>query len=182
MFGVLTELRRYAADVLPTAVGACCRRRLVDVRLGRRARRRAMRAVTPHNASRPDRSVALHRDKSPRHAVCITGLERSFPEISHNIQYALSTLYAGVRQGSPGTTTAFQSSGSSSSGGGGGSSSQHRAHGPRSSERAMRVLERSVAFFGVRPVNDSWASVRTNLPPLHAESIQTPCGPKRPPW
>ena len=26
MFGVLTELRRYAADVPPTAVGACCGR------------------------------------------------------------------------------------------------------------------------------------------------------------
>ena len=29
MFGVLTELRRYAADVPLTAVGACCRRRHV---------------------------------------------------------------------------------------------------------------------------------------------------------
>ena len=29
------------------------------------------------------------------HAVCITGLQRSYPEISHNIHYSLSHFYSG---------------------------------------------------------------------------------------
>lgn len=43
-------------------------------------------------------------------------------------------------------------------------------------------MDRSVGFFGVRPANDSWATVRTDLPPLLGESIQTPCGLARAAW
>ena len=77
------------------------------------------------------------------HAVCITGLERSFPEIALNIRAALTTLY---------TTPPTQQ------------------------------LADTVSFFGVRPANDSWSAVRETLPPLAAESLQTPCGYHPPPW
>lgn len=89
------------------------------------------------------------------HAVCITGLQRSYPEISHNIHYSLSNLYSGWSDA--------QSGGSSQA------------------QQAWN-LEEHVGFFGVRPANDSWATVRTDLPPLLGESIQTPCGLKRAPW
>ena len=85
---------------------------------------------------------------SHEHAVCITGLQRSYPEISHNIHFALSSLYSGwrgVRNDRPPV------------------------------DQASFSLENSVGFFGVRPANDTWATVRTDLPPLLAESIQTPC-------
>ena len=96
-----------------------------------------------------------------QHAVCITGLERSYPEISHNIHYSLSNFYSGWRaqhNGDPGP-----------SGGGTAASDKWR-------------LEEHVAFFGVRPANDSWPTVRTDLPPLAGESIQTPCGIPRTAW
>ena len=99
----------------------------------------------------------------PVHAVCITGLERSYPEISHNIHYSLSNFYGAWRGIDGQDATADAAAGSSSS------SSRWR-------------LEDSVAFFGVRPANDSWPTVRTDLPPLTGESIQTPCGLGRAPW
>ena len=111
------------------------------------------------------------REHVLRHAVCITGLQRSYPEISHNIHYSLSHLYAAWRAT------------------GGNNDESHpgliwtRRHSKRSGgERTGWSIGRSVAFFGVRPANDSWATVRTDLPPLQGESIQTPCGPLRPPW
>ena len=91
------------------------------------------------------------REHVARHAVCITGLERSYPEISRNVHYSLSHLYAGWRA-------------------------------PAAGARAGWRLDQAVAFFGVRPANDSWPTVRTELPALQGESIQTPCGPQRPPW
>lgn len=99
-----------------------------------------------------------------KHAVCITGLQRSYPEISHNIHYSLSNLYSGW-------------SSSHISG-----SQQHESLMAASSRRRAFSLERNVGFFGVRPANDSWATVRTDLPPLLGESIQTPCGLGRAPW
>ena len=159
-------------------------------------------------APRADRPT-FHRDNALRHAVCVTGLQRSYPEISHNIHYALSTLYAGWRHSTMHGANGMGSSGSGSGGSGGSSSRSGRSstggtateaatggglassapegltwpgRADRVHSRRSRVLERSVAFFGVRPANDSWATVRTDLPPLLNESIQTPCGPQRPVW
>ena len=96
-----------------------------------------------------------------QHAVCITGLQRSYPEISHNIHYSLWNFYAGW----PAVEAA-----------------DARGGRLRTADATPWSLERSVAFFGVRPANDSWATVRTDLPPLAGESIQTPCGLDRAPW
>ena len=96
------------------------------------------------------------------HAVCITGLQRSYPEISHNIHYSLSNLYSGWRRSNGGLGTVHE--------------------GRRSADIAAFRLESAVGFFGVRPANDSWATVRTDLPPLLGESIQQPCGHGRPAW
>lgn len=107
------------------------------------------------------------------HAVCITGLQRSYPEFSHNVHYSLSNLYFGWRSER--------------------SKSQRRrlqlqeVMPPQDRERTRSILgnwrlEDNVGFFGVRPANDSWATVRTDLPPLLGESIQTPCGLGRAPW
>ena len=92
-----------------------------------------------------------------RHAVVVTGLQRSYPEISRNIYHALSTLYGAARRGAETTTNPLQL-------------------------RRGWSLNRSVGFFGVRPANDSWHDVRLGLPPLRAEAIQTPCGYARPTW
>jgi hypothetical protein len=109
---------------------------------------------------------------SPRHAVCVTGLQRSFPEIRHNIHYALASLYAGnwtqtgpVRNNTGAAETAWTVE-----------PSFHR--GVRSRRWAAHVLNSTAAFFGVRPANDTWAEVRATFPLLRAESIQTPCGVK----
>ena len=103
------------------------------------------------------------------HAVCITGLQRSYPEISRNIHYSLSSLYSGWHDSDNRASTVAAAS-----------------LGPETIADAQRSkawsLDRAVAFFGVRPANDSWASVRTDLPPLTGESIQTPCGLGRAPW
>lgn len=88
------------------------------------------------------------------HGVCITGLERSYPEFSHNVHYSLSNLYAGWRG----------------------------VDGDGDAAAAPLPLNRAVAFFGIRPANDSWSTVRTDLPPLAGEAIQTPCGLGRAPW
>ena len=88
------------------------------------------------------------------HGVCITGLERSYPEFSRNVHYSLSNFYSGWRG----------------------------VDGGGDDATAALPLEQSVAFFGVRPRNDSWATVRTDLPALAGESIQTPCGLGRAPW
>ena len=140
-------------------------------------------AMATVQASNFSRSRGAHRDHIMRHAVCITGLQRSYPEISHNIHYSLSNLYGGWRSGggsmlslgdtlAPITSRPYESSLDESF--------------PRArraaSERAGWSLAKAVGFFGVRPANDSWAVVRTDLPPLLAESIQTPCGPTRPAW
>lgn len=77
----------------------------------------------------------------PSHAVCVTGLQRSFPEISGNIRRSLEELYD-----------------------------------------ARAQLATTVAFFGVRPANDSWHEVREALPPLTNETLQRPCGAKSPAW
>ena len=86
-----------------------------------------------------------------QHAVVITGLQRSYSEISHNIHFSLSNLYSGWGNRDATNGAPFD-------------------------------LGQSVAFFGVRPANDSWPVVRTDLPPLMGESIQTPCGLARAPW
>jgi len=93
--------------------------------------------------------------------VCITGLQRSYPEISHNIHYSLSNLYSSWHEQN--ATIADPEFASNTA-------------------RTAWSLESSVSFFGVRPANDSWATVRTDLPPLAGESIQTPCGLGRAPW
>lgn len=122
-------------------------------------------ATWPRSARRATHGAAMHRNATgPKHAVCITGLQRSYPEISHNIHYSLSNLYSGWR----------------SSHHGAGRHDEDGDHGLR--RAATFSLERSVGFFGVRPANDSWATVRTDLPPLLGESIQTPCGLGRAPW
>lgn len=111
-----------------------------------------------HRTARMAASAGAH---TQIHGVCITGLERSYPEISHNIHYSLSNLYRAWQSGSnPATLSQYNQDGVSSS----------------------WQLEHSVAFFGVRPANDSWPTVRTDLPALSGESIQTPCGPRRSAW
>ena len=108
-----------------------------------------------------------------KHAVCITGLQRSYPEISHNIHYfsPTSILAGGPTQDTPCMDTHFTADSSLLSHG--------TYHAPRKDGWS---LERHVGFFGVRPANDSWSTVRTDLPPLLGESIQTPCGLPRAPW
>ena len=86
------------------------------------------------------RTMSL-QGKMPSHAVCVTGLQRSFPEISGNIRRSLEELYD-----------------------------------------ARAQLATTVAFFGVRPANDSWHEVREALPPLTNETLQRPCGAKSPAW
>ena len=98
-----------------------------------------------------DATGMAHSGATQQHGVCITGLQRSYPEFSHNIHYSLSNLYSGWREGGATIPEPFD-------------------------------LGRAVAFFGVRPANDSWSTVRTDLPPLMGESIQTPCGLARAPW
>ena len=84
------------------------------------------------------------------HAVCITGLERSYPEFSRNVHYSLSNLYSGWRGVD-----------------GDGAGAAATTHAVDASWR----LEQWVSFFGVRPANDSWPTVRTDLPPLAGEEI-----------
>ena len=110
----------------------------------------------------------------PRHAVCVTGLQRSYPEISRNLHFALSHLYSGWRHGG----YELQADG----GGGRAFKPRHAAAFDGGERGGGWSLGRAVAFFGVRPANDSWAAVRTELPPMQGESIQTPCGPQRPAW
>ena len=103
------------------------------------------------------------------HAVCITGLERSYKEIRRNIHYSLSSLYSGWDDSGNHASTVAPA-----------------GLGPEAATHTQQMkawrLDRAVAFFGVRPANDSWSSVRTDLPPLTDESIQTPCGLGRAPW
>lgn len=107
---------------------------------------------------------------SPAHAVCITGLERSFPEIHRNVHLSLLNLYGGAddaarRRRRPSVNQLLE----------------RRLEG---AERGSARLGRLAAFFGVRPANDSWATVKAGgLPPLAGESVQTPCGENPdPPW
>ena len=119
------------------------------------------------------RKAASAIEHTPRHAVCVTGLQRSYPEISHNLHYSLSHLYAGWHHGGN------QPNGRS------GTEHAHVREGharPASAQKSGFALDRHVTFFGVRPANDSWATVRVDLPPMQNESIQTPCGPNRPVW
>jgi hypothetical protein len=77
-----------------------------------------------------------------RHAVCLTGLQRSLPEIGGNVRRGLLSLLAdGPRR----------------LGDGG------QAHG-----------DSQFGVFGVRPVNDTWATVRSLLP-LAMEETQQLC-------
>ena len=50
----------------------------------------AAMAVTASNAAPKAATSAQHH--APKHAVCVTGLQRSYPEISHNLHYSLSHL------------------------------------------------------------------------------------------
>lgn len=127
------------------------------------------------NSTHTERTASMADAPSPLdHAVCITGLQRSYPEISHNIHYSLSHFYAGWPPRNQAVPPSVLSNG-------------HAANVNATVDAVAAVrggwrLERSVGFFGVRPANDSWAVVRTDLPPLQGESIQTPCGLGRPAW
>ena len=145
----------------------------------------AAMAVTASNAAPKAATSAQHH--APKHAVCVTGLQRSYPEISHNLHYSLSHLYSGWRHGGDSTAADVAAARASEQ-----QRLQQRSDALPRSRRSLTghgehgrggwSLGRNVAFFGVRPANDSWATVRTDLPPLVGESIQTPCGPSRPAW
>ena len=109
-------------ESLRTTTGARARARL--------STRRACTSAPPPAACRcvcrPPMTSASHA----QHAVCVTGLERSFRGISGNLIAALSGLYGGLD---------------------------------------------GVAWFGVRPTQDAWATVHARLPPFRAERTQQQC-------
>ena len=105
-------------------------------------------------ASAAASSARTRAESLPQHALCITGLQRSYPEFALNVRASLANLYTG-REG--------------------------EVAGDEG-EASRTALRGAVTFFGVRPANDSWHAVRATLPPLAGEAIQAPCGIATPEW
>ena len=127
-----------------------------------------------------------------RHAVCLTGLERSLTEIGANVRQGLLSLLSSLSYPGavPGHRKAAHPTASRTPG-----SQAHGHKGPaQHAHQAAQAASRDSRFgvFGVRPVGESWAVARALLPMVRVEAqlqCQLPegcrpghCGPELLSW
>ncbi len=101
---------------------------------------------------------------APEHAVCLTGLERSFPELAHNIHFGLAHLYLGFASDAENRSAGDGAVEAAAADPGG----RHRRHSYR---HHRTVLASSVGFFGVRAAPQLAHSEGSQLPPGSAATL-----------
>lgn len=152
-----------------------------------------------HSSSDAIASSGGGASRPSRDAVCLTGLQRSYPEIQGNLRVSLASLFGGSL-----ARVSFFGVRPPSSGVGGAvhtvfgaplllnhvkpqAAPSHRGAASAALELADASAARQPACGGRSPQcdlsphhtlhrpQDAWAAVRTGLPPLQAEAVQAAC-------